>query len=327
MVYLDSESMKPDDINLDNKLHGYLFGSACGDALGCPVEHYSLEKIKSIYGDSGILDILPGGRWTDDTQVMLVLARALLRGAELEAGALMGLIAEEFVKWLDEPDLGAGETCKGAAVRLKAGLHWSESGFRDSKKCGSLMRVGIVGFIYQNNPEKLIEVASLSGKITHCHPTADAACIAGAYAVKLALDGIRPREMLEPLCQVTAGLSDEFTEALKRAFKIAHGNLSDEEALQNLGLGWYAEETFAISYFCILRYPDDYKKAVQTAVNITGDSDSVGCVTGGIMGARLGIEVVPKSWIRVLEGKEVLGEMAVLLLEKHAELSKKEEVL
>jgi ADP-ribosylglycohydrolase len=306
--------------DLEKKLRGYLFGSACGDALGRPVEHLTLEQIKVKYGEKGLLELLPDSPWTDDTQLMLVLSRALVRGAEREPSELMDILAGEFVKWLDEPDLGAGATSKGAALRLKEGVHWQDSGL-ESKTCGSLMRVGIIGFIYRNDPEKLLEVASLSGKITHSHPTSDAASVAGAYAVKLALDGVTPEEMFQPLLRVTEGISEEFTEALKGSYEMAHSSPGNKEALQKLGQGWYAEETFALAYFCMLRYPDDYKKAVQTAVNITGDSDSVGCVAGGILGARLGIGSVPPAWVEALEGKENLETMVAPLLEKYFEVS------
>ncbi|WP_410507757.1 ADP-ribosylglycohydrolase family protein [Methanosarcina hadiensis] len=304
----------------ESKLRGYLFGTACADALGRPVEHLTFEKIKEKYGEQGILELPPESPWTDDTQLMLVLARGLLEGAELELTELMDKIAKDLVIWLDEPDLGAGATTKGAALSLKDGIHWNESGL-NSKTCGSLMRVGILGFIFSNDAEKLIEAASLSGRITHNHPTADAASIAGAYAVKLALDGIPPRDMFLPILKVTEGISDEFTEAIKHSYGLAHSNLSDKDALQKIGQGWYADETFALAYFCILRYPDDYKKAVQTGVNITGDSDSVASVAGGILGARLGIEAVPISWIEALNGKEILEEMVVPLLEKYFEVS------
>lgn len=307
--------------DLEKKLRGYLFGSACGDALGRPVEHLSLEQIKAKYGEKGILELPPGSPWTDDTQLMLVLARALVLGAEREPLKLMDLLAEELVMWLDEPDLGAGATSKGAALRLKEGISWRESGIW-SKTCGSLMRVGIVGFVYRNDPDKLLEVASLSGKITHSHPTSDAATIAGAYAVKLALDGMEPADMFGPLLEVTEGISREFTDALKGAYALAFGGLSDEEALREIGQGWYAEETFALAYFCMLRYPDDYKKALQKAVNITGDSDSIGCVVGGILGARLGIGSVPAAWVEALEGKEELEAIVRPLLEKYFEVSK-----
>lgn len=309
-----------DTLDLEKKLRGYLFGTACADALGHPVEHLTLKQIKEKYGEKGILELPPNSSWTDDTQLMLVLARGLLHGAELELSELMDKIAEELILWLGEPDLGAGATTKGAALSLKDGIHWSESGL-NSKTCGSLMRVGILGFIFSNDPEKLIKTASLSGRITHNHPTADAASIAGAYAVKLALDGIAPEDMFLPLLKVTEGISDEFTEALKHSYELAHSNLSDEEALQKLGQGWYADETFALAYFCILRYPDNYKKAVQTGVNITGDSDSVGSVAGGILGARLGIEAVPVSWVESLKEKEIIEEMVEPLIEKYLEVS------
>lgn len=310
------------NLDIERKLRGYLFGAACADALGRPVEHLTLEQIKGKYGDQGILEVPPDAFWTDDTQLMLVLARGLLYGAELELPELMDKIAEELVLWLDEPDLGAGATSRGAALNLRDGIHWSRSGI-NSKTCGSLMRIGILGFIFRNDPEKLVKAASLSGRITHIHPTADAASIAGAYAVKLALDGTVPEDMFLPLLRVTEGISDEFTEALKGSYELAHSNLSDKAAIQKIGQGWYADETFALAYFCILRYPNNYKKAVRNAVNITGDSDSVGSVTGGILGARLGIGAVPTSWIEALKEKEKLEEMVKPLLEKYLQVSEK----
>jgi len=315
MVYMHS---KTDDI--DKILRGYLFGTACGDALGRPVEHLTLEQIKEKYGEKGILEVPHDSLWTDDTQLMLVIARGLLQGAELEPPRLMDFIAKELVLWLDEPDLGAGPTSRGAALRLKEGIHWSGSGIV-SKTCGSLMRVGILGFIYRNDPKKLVQAALLSGRITHLHPVSDAASIAGAYAVKLALDGVEPEEMYKTLLDVTEGFSQEFTDALKKSYEIAHSGMADEDALKELGQGWYADETFALAYFCILRYPNDYRKAVQTAVNITGDSDSVGSVAGGILGAKLGIEAIPVAWIEALKEREKLEEIVEPLLDKYFQVS------
>lgn len=305
---------------LEKKLRGYLFGTACADALGRPVEHLTLEQIKTKYGEKGILELPPNSPWTDDTQLMLVLTRGLLRGAELELPGLMGKIAEELVLWLNEPDLGAGATTRGAALSLKNEIPWSKSGIR-SKTCGSLMRTGILGFVYQNDPIKLVKVAQVSGRITHSHPVAEAASIAGSYAVKLALDRLEPREMFKMLLEVTQGISQEFTQALENSYYMAYSGIGDEEGLKKLGQGWYADETFALAYFCILRYPNDYKKAVQTAVNITGDSDSVASVAGGILGARLGIEAIPVSWIEALKEKEILESMVGPLLEKYFQLS------
>ncbi|HWQ44096.1 MAG TPA: ADP-ribosylglycohydrolase family protein, partial [Methanosarcina barkeri] len=142
-----------------------------------------------------------------------------------------------------------------------------------------------------------------------------------AYAVKLALDGVEPGKMFEPLLEVTHGISPEFTHALESSYNTAYSGIGDEEGLKRLGQGWYADETFALAYFCTLRYPKDYKKAVQTAVNITGDSDSVGSVAGGILGAKLGVEAVPVSWAKALREKDKLEEIVEPLLEKYFQVS------
>jgi len=50
-------------LDIEKKLRGYLFGSACGDALGFPVEHLNLEELKTSTGKRGfssLSQILPG---------------------------------------------------------------------------------------------------------------------------------------------------------------------------------------------------------------------------------------------------------------------------
>lgn len=127
--------------------------------------------------------------------------------------------------------------------------------------------------------------------------------------------------MFELLMNVTEGISPEFIAALKNSYETAYSVIKDEDALNKLGQGWYADETFALADFCTLRYPNDYRKAVQTAVNITGDSDSVGSVAGGILWAKLGIEAIPVSWIQVLKEKGKLEEMVGPLLDKYFQVS------
>ena len=127
----------------------------------------------------------------------------------------------------------------------------------------------------QNNPEKLVKAALLSGRITHSHPVSDAASIAGAYAVKLALVGVEPGEMYESLLNIQGFLRIyQRLENVLRISSLWYGS----KILKELGQGSYADETFALAYFCILRYPNGCKKAVQNAVNITEDSDFVGGV-------------------------------------------------
>ena len=86
-------------------------------------------------------------------------------------------------------------------------------------------------------------------------------------------------------------------------------------AINHIGQGWVGEDAVAMAVYCAMRHPDDYVKAVARAVNIPGDSDSVGCITGGLMGARLGMEGIPYAWIQRLENQERLADIASRLAE------------
>jgi ADP-ribosylglycohydrolase len=102
----------------------------------------------------------------------------------------------------------------------------------------------------------------------------------------------------------------EFTELIKKAVELSKKNIPDIEAIHMLGEGWVAEETLAISIYCALKYQDDFKKAIISAVNHKGDSDSTGAVTGNILGAYLGLSAIPDEYLDKLELKDVIIELA-----------------
>lgn len=291
---------------MKDRLAGYMYGSAIGDALGREVEFIKYAEIIERYGNLGIQEPPENADWTDDTQMMLAIADALLIDHNAELETIMEAISKSFIDWLDDPGYAPGNTCITGARNLKNGVHWKNSGVKDSKGCGSVMRSGIIGIFYRDDIPKLKQVSSASGIATHGHPTADAACIAGSLAIKLALDGVHPRDMLDPILRETDDISEEFTSIMKRAYELVDTKFSDSDALPILGEGWIAEEAFAMAYFCVLRHPDDYKSAVRAAANISGDSDSVACIAGGISGALLGITAIPDEWINRLVNQERL---------------------
>lgn len=287
-----------------------LFGLALGDALGWPAEFKQLAQIKSIYGEAGIQEPPDPALYTDDTQMTLALAEGLLDvGLDADIDVQMNAVGKQFVKWLHTaPSRAPGGTCIAGVERFENGVAWRQSGVAHSKGCGSAMRVAAIGYLYQHETEKLVDVARASGIITHGHPAAVAASIAAAYLVKLALDGVHPDEYMRRVLEITDGISDEFDQAIYRAGQ-AHF-ASEERALKHIGEGWVGEEAVALALWCVMKYPDDYVACVRRGANSDGDSDSIACIAGGISAARLGLDAIPTAWRQRCENRDYIIDLA-----------------
>ena len=293
------------------KAKGILFGLAIGDALGYPTEFMSLSVVKSEYGPHGIQDLPHPALFSDDTQMTIAITEALIEAGDRDIETLMEAVKKHFIGWLHSPEnnRAPGRTCLQGVRNLEKGMQRTESGIPKSKGCGSAMRAATIGYYYQHDPEKLREIAHATGICTHGHPTADAACIATAYLVKLILDGESPRGLVSRVLEFTAGISDEFDEAILKVTKCFEWS-DEEKALPYVGEGWVGEEAVALALYCLLRYPDNYKSAVLRGANTNGDSDSIACIAGAFSGARIGIDGIPPDWIQRIEKSDYLTNLA-----------------
>ena len=101
-----------------------------------------------------------------------------------------------------------------------------------------------------------------------------------------------------------------FLKLMNKAVKLAGQEIEDFQAIGELGEGWVAEETLAITVYSAIKYQNDFEKAIITSVNHDGDSDSTGSVTGNILGTFLGIDAIPNKFKEKLELKDVILTMA-----------------
>ena len=232
----------------------------------------TLDRIKSKYGPSGITNLPDPALFSDDTQMSVAVAEALVKAGDKDIESIMGAVKAEFIKWYDSPEnnRAPGNACMKGVANMKAGVPWRKSGIANSKGCGSAMRAAPIGYLYQHDPEKLKEVAHATGICTHGHPAADAACIGAAYLVKLALGGVSPDRMIPKLFGYTAGISAEFDQAISKVEKCL-GWRDEEKGLAYLGEGWVGEEAVALALYCFLRNPDSYEKVVIRGANTNGD--------------------------------------------------------
>ena len=86
-----------------------------------------------------------------------------------------------------------------------------------------------------------------------------------------------------------------------------------EEEIKSSG---YVIDTLEASLWCLLTN-NSYAEAVLNAVNLGGDTDTTGAVTGGLAGIYYGYESIPKDWVEQIARKEDIMELAIRLNKKN----------
>lgn len=86
------------------------------------IEFLNLDQIKTRYGREGITDLPDPPLFSDDTQMNIAIAEALIDAGDQEVATIMSSIKKEFVKWHHSPDnnRAPGDTCLHG-VSKKAG--------------------------------------------------------------------------------------------------------------------------------------------------------------------------------------------------------------
>jgi ADP-ribosyl-[dinitrogen reductase] hydrolase len=77
----------------------------------------------------------------------------------------------------------------------------------------------------------------------------------------------------------------------------------------------YVLHTLHASLWCLLT-TSSYRECVLKAVNLGGDTDTTGCVAGGLAGVAYGLQSIPDDWKNQLPRQEPVG----ALLNKFMEL-------
>ena len=293
-----------------------MVGLALGDALGWPTEFKSMRDIRLQFGDRGIQEPPDPAIFTDDTQMTIAVARAVIGHSRSDVSVLMERMAQEFVDWGFSADnnRAPGLSCMGGVRQLAQGVSWDRSGGLDARGCGSAMRVAPIGFVYQEDPQRLRAVAIASSLPTHRHPAAIASAVGAAYLVKLALDGVVPSEMPDRIASFVGGMSPEFDETLATMRSVL--SMSDEvAAMDTIGAGWVGHEAVPLALYCVMKYPDSWVDTVRRGANFAGDSDSIASIAGGIQAIRLGPDSIPSEWVSRLERRAELEELGAQLAE------------
>ena len=318
--------------------HGALAGLALGDALGMPTQEMSPAQIRAVYGRiTGLVDGdasqpyapgMPAGSVTDDTEQALLVASLLIRGRGSSSGRV-SLNTVEFahalLAWEDSMiERGSldllGPSTKAALERVRAGEDPLTVGGEGTTN-GAAMRVTPIGIaVSTEDPEAFAEAVWSSCRVTHATRQGFQSAALVAAAVSMGIDTARSTSpnlrgllwkavtYVDSLPEHGAWTPDpDVVAATRRAMQLAVNPASSSLECLAEQVGTSVASAHAIPMAFALLARDPSPQALMDAANIGGDTDTIGAIAGAILGAALGVEVLPTDSLSMIEEVSHLG--------------------
>ena len=320
----------------EERFTGCLLGAAIGDALGAGRVGATREELKGEPCDFGpalnvpVFSIpigslgetatgarLKPGQWTDDTQLSIGMAQALID----EGGIFVPEAwAHQLVRWANGSLRGPGLSTLQAALQLRTGgVLWDEASDPEGAGCGAATRVAPLALRYGQASAARHKFAVLQAQVTHGSPDAHAGALAVAEAIALALESPPDGPLFQNGAAFLALIRDrvaaaspayaEFARCLNLAQTLFEDAVAPETAIRILGASAWVREAVPSALYCVAKSGSDPEALLCAAVTWTGDAtDSIGSIVGAIGGALHGCEALPIRWREGVErGKELIS--------------------
>ena len=261
-------------MNTNERLSGCLLGTAAGDSLGLPREGLRAERATKLFGPTISQRLFFGRGFVSDDTEHAALTLLAFRRAGGDPVRFGNALARALKIWILGVPPGVGLATLRACGRLLIGFSPERSGVFSAGN-GPAMRAPILGVLAGDDPKLLAEFVRVSSRLTHTDPRAEA----GALAVAEAAAGRWPRETIEAVERGETGA----------------------QLAERLGCAGYVtgfvEHTVPVALHVSYRHRADFRAAIEEAISLGGDADTVAAIAGGIVGAHVGKEGIPSEWL------------------------------
>ncbi|MGH1372131.1 MAG: ADP-ribosylglycohydrolase family protein [Cellvibrionaceae bacterium] len=295
-------SLGKNSSTLADKYRGAMLGLAVGDALGTTLEFSprpDTETHTEMLG-GGPFNLAPG-QWTDDTSMALCLAYSLLDKRQFDAEDQIRM----YISWRDSGVFSSNGTCFDIGNTVSEALNQFEktgnplAGSTDplSAGNGSLMRLAPIVLQYASTPSRAIRMAAESSRTTHGAEEAIDACRYFCGLIIGAFMGLK-KEVI--LCERFAPIEDywDYHPLCKSINQIASGDYKKKARSQIRSTGYVVDSLEAALWSFYTT--DSFESGLIRAVNLGGDSDTIGAIYGQLAGAYYGETEIPFAWIKDL---------------------------
>lgn len=360
------------------KCAGSLIASAIGDALGWPYELRARNSARSalIGGDFfvdwtryaggrywGHNEIIRAGEYSDDTQMILAVARSIISEDWVDY-----FITKELPFWLNY-ERGGGTALKRAAKAYRDKKYpWEDNTAMDYFNAGgngTVMRIlpHVIAHAYSKDIEQLMRDVITDSALTHGHPRAILGATCYAFSLYTILQKNSVLQYGELIDTVIAGVpvwGKYRTEAFPPKWaKLPQNILSYDYALtwdnyvkdmtntlhfikDSLKKGLLVNDKAVLTklkcfdrengagdvailaaLYLASKYANNPALGIKTAAYTIGmDTDTIACITGGLLGMLCGTAWIPFEWRSVQDYTCLCNIAEYLLAENKKEAAK-----
>jgi poly(ADP-ribose) glycohydrolase ARH3 len=272
---------------------GALLGTFVGDALGMPFEGTApRQAVAAIEFEDARLG---RGTYTDDTQMMIALAESLVEHGRVVDEDL----AQRFLAH-HQPERGYGSGTLEVFSLWRQGVPVGEAAGRLFRGKGSLgngasMRIAPIAVRFALEPDRLLDQARRSARLTHAHPLGvDAACVMAAAIGA----GVRGDAVLD--AALAAAGSPVMRVQLDCVAALVGSGLPPDSVAAELGNSSSGHQSVPTAIYAACA-ASTFEAAVRFAVCCGGDTDTIAAMAGAVAGARDGVAEIPDRWLEALE--------------------------
>jgi ADP-ribosyl-[dinitrogen reductase] hydrolase len=283
---------------------GAMLGLAVGEAVGVMTAGMarSDREWSDMYG-GGKLG-LKRGEWAWDTAAALTLADSLIEHPSFDE--------RDFIeRLLEHRDHGSysptGEAVGLGGMTAVALNNFAQSGEIPASDAaaakptnGCLARIAPVAIRFWKQPDEMLAIARRQSAVTH----------AGHGLAQLSEQFVNLIAMAlsdHPRLEILSGCFFD----KKSCQTLTYGQLR-KVPQSRINSGHDAEDSFAAALWCVAT-GEGFKGAVLRALNLAGDSTSIGAMAGQLAGAIYGARAIPPHWLEQLAGRDAI-EVAALRL-------------
>jgi ADP-ribosylglycohydrolase len=245
------------------------------------------------------------GEWSDDTQMASCIALVTADGGNLNTDEGLDAVAARFLEWREwgASDIGnlTRDVLDGVTPGPDLALRMTEVSrsfaLGDRAGNGALMRTGVVGLVSVYDREYGAEAAANAASLTHAHVLCVESSVLWSEAVRVAV--------LMAKLDVRGGL-DLLPEESAHRWEAWIDEAESSNPNSFSPNGWTVS-AFQAAWSSIhaTRHLDGaahLEAALQTAVAIGDDTDTVAAIAGALLGARYGASAIPARWADAVHG-------------------------